>query len=71
MVKCIEDAKSEAEEIYKDIPNSHFMKLKRRATKKKAFEFQVGNIGAPLLKILINGRLYKNLLREGSIWKEI
>lgn len=71
MIKCIEEMKEEATNIYKDIPNSQFMKLIRNPTKHKTFEFQVANIGTPMIKILINGRLYKNLLKEGNNWKEI
>lgn len=70
MKKGIEDMKAEALEIFKNIPPSEVLKIKRKLTKNKTFEFHVVNLGSPVLRIFINGKFYNNLIHDGTKWIE-
>jgi hypothetical protein len=71
MNKCIEEAKKYAEENYKLVSTTHILHWKTKPTKKKTFDFQVLNFGKPALKIFINGKLYKSLIKFGNEWEEV
>ena len=70
MEKCISEMKDEALEIYKDIPNSKTLKITKKPTKNKIFQFQITNIGAPMIRLIINKKFFKNYILMNGKWAE-
>lgn len=71
MEKCIKEMQEHAGKVYKDLHNSKVLKIKRKPTKKKIFEFHITNVGKPMIKVIVNRKLYKNFIKLEKSWKEI
>jgi hypothetical protein len=71
MQDCILDAQKHAEKIWEDIHPSNIVKIRKKPTKKKVFEFHIKNIGVPIINILVNGRFYKTIIKAEESWKEL
>jgi hypothetical protein len=70
MQKSIQEMQDEAEKTFEKLKNSQMSVIKKRLTKKKIFEFQIMNMGIPILRILVNGRFYKQFMKFGKNWEE-
>ena len=70
MQKSIREMQDEAEKKFGKLRSSEILIIKKRLTKKKIFEFQIMNMGLPILKVLVNGRFYKQFMKFGKEWKE-
>jgi hypothetical protein len=70
MIKCINEMKETAIELFKDIPIMQFLKITHNVTKHKEFEFHILNLGKPAIKLFINGKFYKSYLYSKGVWTE-
>lgn len=71
MLGCIEEVKKEALEKFKDVPPSQILRIRRKPTKNKVFDFDLINFGKPTLRIFINSRFYKILIFSNGKWTEL
>ena len=70
MIKCIDEVKEESLELVKYIPIMECLKIQRKATKKKIFDFHIMNLGRPGIKVYINDRFFKSYLFSKGKWTE-
>ena len=71
MQSCIKETQEYAEKVYKDLKHSEVLKVIKKPTQKKVFEFHIINIGKPVLRIIVNKKFYKEFMKFGKSWKEI
>jgi len=70
MNRCIEEMKKEALTLVLDIPLMQSLKIQRKATKKKTFDFHIINLGKPAMRVFVNERFYKSYIYSNEIWSE-
>ena len=52
MQSCIKEMQDHAEKVYKDLPNSKVLKIRKKPTKKKTFEFHIIKLRVGLVSVL-------------------
>ena len=70
MEKLIIDVKKEAVELLLNSKDIGLIKIKKKPTKNKIFEFHLINIGKPIIRLFINGRFYATYFYNNGKWKE-
>lgn len=70
MNKCIGEMKERALYLINDIPLYNNLKIEQKVTKNKTFEFHIINLRKPIIKLFVNGRLFRTYIYSNSNWSE-
>jgi len=70
MERLISDVKKESIGLLSNSKDTGIIKIKKKPTKNKIFEFHLINLGKPVIKLFINNKFYATYFYNRGKWTE-